>query len=637
MKYARLVILSFVFPFLNAKASEASAEAYSLKSPNGEHTVEISVGPMNRTGCRIFHKETLVLECSHLGFLLNNGTTFPWGTDTKPTAGTKHEVVVPTGKPREVRGSWKPVNGERDAIPDNYNECVVAYKGLMKIVFRAYDEGIAFCYEFETRPDETIRLREETTTFQFPGDYACWPVYSAQGVYGKSTIAKVKKECERPLLVQFPDEKSVAIGEARLVDFARMRFQPVPSKDQKRPALRAQLAGSVEIKGTGRPYRSPWRFVMAADRPGRLLERDYLLQNLNDPCKIQDTSWIKPGKVIRETSLTTAGGKACVDFAVDRGLQFIEYDAGWYGPESDTNSDATTVTLDPARNPDSAALDLQEVIRYAESKGIGVIVYVNQKALTRQLDVILPLYQQWGVKGIKFGFVHVGSQQWTTWLHEAIAKCAAYRLMVDVHDEYRGTGWERTWPNLMTVEGIRGNEEMPSAEHNIITASVRMLCGCGDYTVCWYDARVQTSRSHQLALPIVMFSPWTFLYWYDRPSMYKGEPELDLWKELPTVWDDIKVLFDDIPHIIGVARRSGNVWYVGVLHNGDKREIEISPAMVVGPEDATKSFDVRLYRDESDEPKDKRVRIRNLRLKGDESVRIPLRSNGGAVLVVKPL
>lgn len=631
MMYARFFALSFAFLFLIANSPEAPADAYSLKSPNGEHKVEITVGPMNRAGCRVFHDETLVLECSNLGFLLDNGTAFPWGT------GTKQGVAVPVGKPKEVRGFWKPINGERNKIPDHYNESVLEYKGRMKIVFRAYDEGIAFCYEFETRPNETIKIKEETTTFQFPGDYSCWPVYSAQGVYEKSKISGVKKECERPLLVHYSDGKAVSIGEARLVNFARMRFQPVLSKDQKQPSLRVQLAGQVQINGNGMPYRSPWRFVMAADRPGRLLERNYFLQNLNDPCKIQDTSWIKPGKIIRDGTLTTVGGKACVDFAVERGLQYVEFDAGWYGAENNDKSDATTVTPDPARNPDPASLDLQEVIRYADTKGIGIIVYVNQKALAKQLDAILPLYEKWGIKGIKFGFVHVGSQQWTTWLHEAIAKCAEHRLMVDVHDEYRGTGWERTYPNLMTVEGIRGNEEMPSAEHNVITASVRMLCGRADYTPCWYDGRIQTSRSHQLALPIVMFSPWTFLFWYDRPSMYKGEPGLDLWKELPTVWDDTRVLFDDIPQTIGIARKSGNVWYVGVLHGGDKKEIDISLAMIVGPKNATKSFDVRLYTDESAEPKDKRIRIQNHRLKSDESVKIPLRSNGGAVLVVKPM
>ena len=418
-----------------------------------------------------------------------------------------------------------------------------------------------------------------------------------------------------------------------------MRFQPLVQKttDGEKTVLQAQLAGKVEIKGTGKPYRSPWRFVMAADSPGKLLERNYMLLNLNDPCKIADTSWIKPGKVIRETTLTTAGGKACVDFAVDRGLQYIEYDAGWYGHEYDDKSDATTVTLDPKRNPNPESLNFPEVIEYADSKGIGVIVYVNQRALTKQLDDILPLYKKWGIKGIKFGFVHVGSQEWTTWLHNAIAKCAEYQIMVDVHDEYRVTGWERTYPNLMTVEGIRGNEEMPPPEHNVVTALTRMLCGRGDYTPCWYNNRVKGSRAHQLALPIVMYSPWTFLYWYDRPNMYKGEPELDLWKEIPTVWDDTKVLIDDLPNTVAIARRSGEVWYVGILNGGESRKLEIPlrPGELLDP---AKTYQVTSYNDGN--VQEKTVLIKPLgTIPGDKEMKITsiVAPNGGGVIRIAPL
>ena len=143
---------------------------------------------------------------------------------------------------------------------------------------------------------------------------------------------------------------------------------------------------------------------------------------------------------------------------IKRNLQYIHFDAGWYGFEYDKASDATTVTLDPRRNPKIDALNLKEVVAYAKQHGIGVMLYVNQRALQQQLDEILPLYKSWGISGIKFGFVQVGSQVWTKWMHEAVKKCADYGLMVDIHDEYRPTGFSRTYPNLMTQEGIRGNE-----------------------------------------------------------------------------------------------------------------------------------------------------------------------------------
>ena len=170
-------------------------------------------------------------------------------------------------------------------------------------------------------------------------------------------------------------------------------------------------------------------------------------------------------------------------------------------------------------NAPEGPLDLQEVIRYGAERGIGVILYVNHKALEKQLDELLPLYQKWGVKGIKFGFVNVGTQKWTSWMHEAIRKAAAHHLMVDVHDEYRPTGWSRTYPNFMTQEGIRGDEERQPNTMSLTTLFTRMLAGAADNTICYYDQRVdvQATHAYQLAKAVCFYSPWQFLYWYDRP------------------------------------------------------------------------------------------------------------------------
>lgn len=194
---------------------------------------------------------------------------------------------------------------------------------------------------------------------------------------------------------------------------------------------------------------------MIADSPGKLLEQNYILQNLNPPCEIPDPSRIKPGKAIRDITLTTTGGLACIDFAVSHGLQYVEFDAGWYGPEYEMSSDATTITLDGKRS--KGPFNLHEIVRYGEEKGIEVILCVNRRALEQQPDTLLPLYRSWGIAGIKYGFVQVGDQEYTRWLHEAVKKTAQYK-MVDIHDEYRPTGFSRTWPNLLTQEGIQTND-----------------------------------------------------------------------------------------------------------------------------------------------------------------------------------
>ena len=327
---------------------------------------------------------------------------------------------------------------------------------------------------------------------------------------------------------------------------------------------------------------------MAADNAGQLLQRNYLLLNLNEPCAIADTSWIKPGKVIREVTLSTEGGKACVDFCVKHGLQFIEYDAGWYGDQNDEKSDARTVS-----RPD---LDLQEVIRYGKEHGIGVIVYVNRRHLERQLDELLPLYKLWGLAGIKYGFVQHGSQKWTAWMHDAIRKTAEHGLMVDVHDEYRMTGWERTYPNFMTAEGIGGDETRPPHEQALANLFNRMIAGPADHTFCYYNGYVYETSSHasQLAKSVCFFSPWQFLFWYDRPAAASDEPELEFFKHLPTTWDEIRVLHSKIGQYAVIARRKGTDWFVGCLNAGEPRSLEVP----LGFLPAGAKYDARIYRDD---------------------------------------
>ena len=476
----------------------------------------------------------------------------------------------------QVKRQWEPVLGERRPVLDFYNEITLHYArkaDVLKrfsITFRVYNEGVALSYTIpEQEGLDKLQIEDELTQFRFDADYPGHAVYSAQGVYERVPLSQLKPNCERPMTLEMDEELYVSIAEAKLVDYARMRLRPSEGVPY---ALEAHLAGKVR---TDKSLTTPWRVLMVADRPGQLIEQNYLIQNLNDPCAIEDTSWIKPGTIIREVTLTNDGAKACVDFAVEQGLDYIHLDAGWYGHEHDKTQDATTVTVDPKRNPDSD-LDIHEVIRYADSKGIGVWVYVNHIHLEQQLDELLPLYKEWGIKGIKYGFVNVGTQRWTNWLHEAIKKTAEFELMVDVHDEYRMTGFERTYPNLMTVEGIAGNETMPTPENNLVLPFTRMLCGAGDYTVCWYTPRIKTTHAHQLAASVVYYSPLQFLYWYDQPKAFENEPETAFFRELPTIWDESRVLKGKIGHYIVMARRSGADWYLVGMNAVEQRSLDFT-------------------------------------------------------------
>ncbi len=233
--------------------------------------------------------------------------------------------------------AWQPVYAETNSIRDNYNQLVVnmqetiAPGRLLQLTFRAYNEGVAFSYTLPSQPGfEGATNLTEQTEFRFTGDYTTWATYTAQGVYSQTNISGITSGCERPLTVELATNSYVAVGEAKLVNFSRMKFAPLSGTPN---GLISLLDGPVT---NSLPLTTPWRFVMAAASPGQLLQDNFFVLNLNDPCVLTNTSWIQPGKVIRETTLTTAGGMACVAFAAQHNLSYIEFDAGWYGPENTT-------------------------------------------------------------------------------------------------------------------------------------------------------------------------------------------------------------------------------------------------------------------------------------------------------------
>jgi alpha-glucosidase len=587
MKNLILIVLAMLF------FACSNSNSVSIQSPDGKIKVDYWIDELSNNYYSVSKEGEILIQPSFIGFQLENGEK----------TGTNIKIV--SVEETRVDESWKPVYGELAEVPDVYNQITVCVKETtvqareFEITFRAYNEGVAFNLNFIAEENTTtLPIQKELTEFRLAGNYDCWVSDRAQSEYQKVPVNEITSPAERPLVVK-AGNNYLAIGEAKLIDFSRMKLQAGETSNSLLAVLHD--APRVEL-----PYTTPWRTIMIGDSPGELLENNYFLQNLNDPCAIEDVSWIKPGKVIREVTLTTKGGIACVDFAVKNGLQYVEFDAGWYGLEYDEASDATTVTVDPKRSP--GPLDLQKVIDYANSKGIGIILYVNRRALEKQIDEILPLYQSWGVKGLKYGFVQVGSQEWTTWLHEAVKKAARYEMMVDIHDEYRPTGFSRTYPNLMTQEGIRGDEESPDNQHTLITLFTRMLAGAGDNTICYYAPRVTEKMGghvSQLAKAVMMYSPWQFLFWYDRPPNSsdviggvpgaKGfiveTPELEFFKNMPTVWDKTKVLEGKIGEYATIVRKSGSDWFLGSLTGEKAHTLQLDLSFL----EAGKNYEAIIY------------------------------------------
>lgn len=611
-------------------------QAQTLQSPDGKYQFNFTQKD-GRLTYSLNYASKQVVEEGELGVNIDNHLVeSAMGIPVDKSGVWTKGMEVTSVENRSEDNSWKPVYGECDQIRDHYNEMTIhLIKGdkhdnsgnsydkrqqyLFDIIVRAYDEGVAIRYHF---PEATnglfMHITDELTSFRFaPGAEAyhfAWAQAQSTKVKLLKSESAWKEEAERPLTLRLSNGLYAAIGEAALTDFVRGKLKLKADNE-----LQMSMYDSADVITA---YDMPWRFIMVGEKAIDLINNKQMVLNLNAPCQIQDTSWIKPGKAFRVCRLDMKTCMEGVDFCVDRGLQYIELDAGWYGPEMKMSSSALKVL-------ETRDIDMPKLCEYAKSKGIGVWVYVNQRALYQQLDQLLPLYEKWGISGIKFGFVQIGSQEWTTWLHNAVKKCADHHILVDIHDEYRPTGWSRTYPNLLSQEGVGGNEEMPDAEHNTILPFTRFLCGPADYTPCYFNGRVQNTKAHQLAMPVVYYSPVTFLYWYDLPNAYKGEKELDFWKYCPTVWDESKALQGEIGEYIVQARRTGNDWFVGAMNGLQARDITLNTADFL---QKGKKYQVEIYNDDPTLNTRTKVSAAVQTIKAGKVLKLHLQSSGGAAL-----
>jgi alpha-glucosidase len=618
-----------------------------MDSPDGNFRIEISQKQVKPGKKQLYYQvhyknKPIILE-SELGVLVENNLFESALAIENDSSHLWFENLNYLSADRKSQNeNWKPVYGERSLIKDHYNELVLKFEKFgsgnaqaeghagsgydrrrsyeMHLIVRAYDAGVAFKYFFpENKNGLFMHITGEQTEFTLPEGAKAYYERWAQGPYSLLPLKNWPDESERPLTVQLANGLNVALLEAEMVDYARTKFR---LSTKKKNTLEASLYGDVDAIT---PFGTPWRVIMASEKPGTLVENNDIVLNLNPANKIENTSWIKPGKVIR-SGLTTGDAQACVDFAASHNLQYVHLDAGWYGPEMKVASDASIVS--PEKD-----LAMQELIRYASSKGIGVLIYVNQRALFNQMDKLFPLYQKWGIKGIKFGFVQIGSNRWTHWLHEAVKKAAEYELMVDIHDEYRPTGFSRTYPNLLTQEGIRGNEEFPDATHNTILPFTRGLAGAGDYTICYFDKRLKNTHAHQLALSVVMYSPFQFMFWYDKPAAYENEPEIEFFEKVPTVWDETRIVDGVIGEYITTARRSGSDWFVGSITNNEARKLKLP----LGFLEKGKKYTASVYSDNLSLTTRTKVAVTKTVVESNQTLEIVMPAKGGQAIWFTPV
>lgn len=532
----------------------------SISSPDGSISMGIFLEDDESGGNDLCYNMTIdgtqVVGTSKLGIQLGVGTEY-LGSD----------LNLLDINSTSINRTYTLVSGEMDEYPEVCNQVMLTFNETtpdnrtLVLKARAYDQGISFRYSVPSQDGITsATITQERTQFSLGSMDSCHAEYGVEGTYSKVDVNSVKQNCEVPLTVETSSGHLLSIGEADLMDHSRMMIKP--SLDPN--TLQVQMYSTANKNA---PFMTPWRVILAGRSFPDLANNAHILYSMCPDPVFENTSWIRQGKAFRDTSLTTSGCKAIIDFCSDRGMQYVHLDAGWYGDEHSTSSDASTVS--------APNLNMTEVIRYGKENDVGVIVYVNNKALSRHYTTLFPLYEQWGLAGVKFGFVDGRSQAGINQIQDYLEKAAEHHLVVDIHDNLRPTGLTRTYPNLLTMEGVRGQEHFPTSTHNTNLPFTRGLAGPIDYTPRSKANTGKTTIPHQLALPIVYHSPLTYMFWYNRPSNLVDRKELEMWKDLPTIWNESRFLSGGPGDHASVLRRSVDIWYYAFLNGLKHKDMEL--------------------------------------------------------------
>ena len=666
-------------------------------SPDGSNTLRVEL----RDGQPYYQVEAegdTVVAPSPLGFTLADG----------PPLRDGFEVLGTTR--RTVDTTWTPVWGTHDSVRNHYTERTIRLKETdaperrLDLVLRAYDDGVAFRYRWpEQQGLDALRIASEETEFRFTTDHTAWWIPddydNYEWVYRKTPLSAIRDSASKisynsyleetdggrpetsekddhpgavnpPMTMRSPDEaRYLAIHEAALTDYSSMTLRADPEMPTTFHTHLVPWPDGVKVKASV-PHQTPWRMIQIANRPGGLIA-SHLLQNLNEPSKIEDPSWIEPmtyvgiwwGMHIDKYSwgqkgvhgATTERTKRYMDFAAEHDIDGVLVE-GWNpGWETWLGGDEFDFT---ESYPD---FDLQEVVDYGEERGVALIGHHETggdvPAYERQLDDALALYDSVGVPAIKTGYagpirpkgVHHHGQQMVNHYRRVVKKAAEHEIVLDVHEPVMGTGIERTWPNMMTREGVRGMEynawATPSPpSHDVTLPFTRMLAGPLDYTPGIFDLtpeetmpdhRVLTTLSKQLANMVILYSPVQMAA--DLIDNYEGEAAVEFLERVPTDWAESHVLNARIGESITIARRKADseAWYVGTTTNATARTLDIPLDFLDdGQTYVAHVFEDTPDADYRDNPHAYRIR-RGLVTAGD-TIEAALARSGGQAVILEP-
>ena len=579
-----------------AWGSLAFAENYTVDSPDSRITVNVETG--TNTTYSVTFNGKMILNPSPISMTFDNGTVIGRNMEVKNVErSTQNQVLKPV------------VRQKSKQIIDHYNEMVLDAENY-KLYFRVYNDGLA--YRFHTDFPDSLKVLNEEVIYCFPEDYnTLFPeersmLSAQQPLFKPMKLSEIGTDrfCSTPILIKVAEKARIFISESDLESYPGMflrkqgknelagKFAAVSLEDYKTddrqifPTKRADYI--ARVNGT-RNY--PWRAMIVAENDANLITNQLIYKLA--PEAEGDYSWVRPGKIAWDwyNALILTGVdfkcginndtyKYYIDFASKYGIEYVVIDDGW--------SEAWDVTKTIPE------INMEELVAYGKKKNVDLILWVSWAPFREKIDEAFDKFSQWGIKGIKMDFMNRDDQEMVDFYYEVARKAAARKMLVDFHGAYKPTGWLRTFPNVLTSEGVAGLENhkwgsFVTPKHNVTLPFTRMVAGPMDYTPgaminfhekdhkIWFNLPASVgTRCHQLGMYVVYESPLQMLA--DSPSNYYREPVcMEFLSQVPVVWDETRVLKASVGEYVVVARRHGDTWYIGgmVGEKGQKFEIDL--------------------------------------------------------------
>ena len=592
-----------------------------------------------------------LISNSPLGLVFDNGTFGENLKMNKLVFDTKEETY------ELVVGKNKRVHSLSEEVRIPFEETFQPFRKL-DLVVRAFNDGLAFRYEFPEQDGwKSYILYDEQTSFQVAGNPKMLTMYlpsyqtSHEAKYSYVAYKDVKEKTlmDMPALFEFPNNIYMAITEAAVRDYAGMYLW---KEGENILGKLSPKIGQEEIKVEANlPHRSPWRVLMISKRVGGLIESN-LLTNLNEPCKLEDVSWIKPGKTTftwwngNVTPDTTfLGGnnfptnKYYIDFAAANGL---DYHAIYGYAEQPWYTDNGTWFGSPGTNSDItkpvSTLNMKQICEYAAGKGVRIYVWTNWKPLYAKIDEAFALFEEWGVAGMMIDFMDRDDQEMIRIQEEFLQKAAKHHLFVQFHGSCKPTGLHRTYPNEFTREGTLNYENFKAhaqtnADHDISMPFTRLLAGAADYHLGGFRSLPKDKFKVQQSNPYVLSTRCHMLAMYVVLEAYEGQPGFEFIQAVPTTWDKTVVLNASVNEFVIIARKKNNEWYVGAINNGKARNIDVTFDFL-----EKGNYAVTIYTDAEDaDVNPNNLKKAQKQVTPDSHLPIRLAADGGTVLKITKL